>query len=646
MKKFIMTVAVAGLLAIAGSASAATFVYTGGIIKVGSHGTHIADLQNCMNSLGYSTGFADGQFGQMTKAGVMAFQASKGLFPDGIIGPKTGPQFTAACATVDGGSSTTLPDGCTSTMGYSSTTGEKCDGSDSSTTLPEGCTSTVGYSPLTGEKCDGSDSSSTTMGTSGEEASLSNYNLKAGSDDTIREGEKEEVARIEFDVDDADFALERVDLTFDYTGTAAGEDKPWKAFKKVILKADGKEIASKSVDDQDDWKEDQDPYVLRLTDISYIVKAGDKAKLSVEVEADDSVDGTSSASNNTWDIYVDTDGIRGVDEAGISQFIGDAQVSPMVHDKESFNIEDEAAGEALTIKSSSNNPDATIFKVYDDKTSDDYKVFAFKLDADEHNIKVDHLVLTFNTTGVDLNSDGDTTDAGEAAVYDDVVDDVYVKIDGTKYDDVSVTNGNTGTATLDFDIDKDAVIDADTSENVYVYAKFREQSASTYPAGTTVSVDTASVTGEGVDDVSDSTVINGDTHTLELGVPKVTLLSKTSSLSDDQKVATFSFEVKVEAEDEDISFDKASDVVKTVIGPNDPLDGSTSVSAGNAVKISGDASLSGTTYTVLAGEDATFAVDVTIDPVAADLGVYRVELTSFAGETLEEIAGPETITVA
>ena len=603
---------VAGALAFAGSSYAATFVYTGGIIKVGSHGTQVADLQTCMNALGYSTGMVDGKFGPMTKAGVMAFQASKGLVVDGIIGPQTGPVFTAACATVDGGSSTTLPDGCTSTAGYSVTTGEKCDGSDSS---------------------------STTMGTSGEEASLSNYNLKAGSDDTIREGEKEEVARIEFDVDDADFALERVDLTFDYTGTAAGEDKPWKAFKKVILKADGKEIASKSVDDQDDWKEDQDPYVLRLTDISYIVKAGDKAKLSVEVEADDSVDGTSSALNNTWDIYVGTDGIRGVDEAGISQYEGDAT------DKESFNIEDEAAGEALTIKSSSNNPDATIFKVYDDKTSDDYKVFAFKLDADEHDIKVDRLGLRFITSDL----------------YDDVIDDMYLKIDGTKYDDIesvvyytnntfttkTAVNGTTPSqyALLTFDIDKDAVIDADTSENVYVYAKFREQSASTYPAGTTLNLATASVTGEGVDDVSDNTVITGDTHTLELGVPKVTLVSKTSSLNDSETVATFSFEVKVEADDEDISFDNATDVVYSVIGPN------TALGAGAvAQKISGDATLSGSTYTVLAGDNATFAVDVVIDAPNPDtnptsLGVYRVELTSFAGETLEEIAGPETVSV-
>ena len=483
------------------------------------------------------------------------------------------------------------------------------------------------------------------MGTSGEEASLSNYNFKSGSDDTVHESETEEVARIEFDVDDADFALERVDLTFDYQGTAAGEDKPWKAFKKVTLKADGNEIASKTVDSEDDWKEDSNPYVLRFAGLSHVVKAGDKAKLSVEVEADDSVDGSSLASNNIWDIYVDTDGIRGVDEAGISQYAGDAT------DKERFNIEDEAAGEALTIKSSSNNPDATIFKVYDDKTSDDYKVFAFKLDADEHDIKVDHLVLKLNTTGVDINTDG-TVDSGESALYDDVVDDVYVKIDGDKYDDVNVNSTSTGAGfggeitTLDFDIDKQAVIDADTSENVYVYVSFREQTTATYPAGTTFSVDTASVTGEGVDDVSDNTVISGDTHTLELGVPKVTLVSKTSSLNDAETVATFSFEVKVEADDEDISFDNASDVVYSVIGPN------TALGAGaTAQKISGDATLSGSTYTVLAGDSATFAVDVVVDAPTTDtnptsLGVYRVELTSFAGETLEEIAGPETVSVS
>ncbi|MDK2948974.1 MAG: hypothetical protein PWQ56_139, partial [Patescibacteria group bacterium] len=45
---------------------------------------------------------------------------------------------------------TTLPAGCTSTEGYSSTTGQPCSATSS---LPEGCTSTSGFSPITGQPC-------------------------------------------------------------------------------------------------------------------------------------------------------------------------------------------------------------------------------------------------------------------------------------------------------------------------------------------------------------------------------------------------------------------------------------------------------------------------------------------------------------
>ncbi len=50
----------------------------------------------------------------------------------------------------------TLPEGCTSTQGFSPTTGVKCDTSFNPN-LPEGCTSTQGFSPTTGVKCDSND---------------------------------------------------------------------------------------------------------------------------------------------------------------------------------------------------------------------------------------------------------------------------------------------------------------------------------------------------------------------------------------------------------------------------------------------------------------------------------------------------------
>jgi hypothetical protein len=73
-------------------------------------------------------------------------------------------QYPYGCSSTQGYSPTTgvkcdsyvntsLPAGCSSTLGYSPLTGTKCD-SYVNTSLPAGCTSTLGYSPLTGVKCD------------------------------------------------------------------------------------------------------------------------------------------------------------------------------------------------------------------------------------------------------------------------------------------------------------------------------------------------------------------------------------------------------------------------------------------------------------------------------------------------------------
>ncbi|MES2930666.1 MAG: hypothetical protein V4665_02700 [Patescibacteria group bacterium] len=74
---------------------------------------------------------------------------------------KDGSGYPTGCTSSIGYSSTTgmpctapanpLPPGCTSSMGYSVTTGQPCSGGNSG--LPAGCTSSVGYSPITGVPC-------------------------------------------------------------------------------------------------------------------------------------------------------------------------------------------------------------------------------------------------------------------------------------------------------------------------------------------------------------------------------------------------------------------------------------------------------------------------------------------------------------
>jgi hypothetical protein len=58
------------------------------IVRRGSSGFRVLQVQYVLRSLGYQIA-ADGRFGPATERAVKAFQASRGLVADGIVGPKT-----------------------------------------------------------------------------------------------------------------------------------------------------------------------------------------------------------------------------------------------------------------------------------------------------------------------------------------------------------------------------------------------------------------------------------------------------------------------------------------------------------------------------------------------------------------------------
>ncbi len=59
------------------------------VLSDGSIGSDVEALQRRLKELGFSPGAVDGEFGPGTEAAVLAFQKSKGLLADGIVGPRT-----------------------------------------------------------------------------------------------------------------------------------------------------------------------------------------------------------------------------------------------------------------------------------------------------------------------------------------------------------------------------------------------------------------------------------------------------------------------------------------------------------------------------------------------------------------------------
>ncbi|MBQ5743011.1 MAG: peptidoglycan-binding protein [Clostridia bacterium] len=58
-------------------------------VKLNSRGPDVALLQAILNRLGFNTGTVDGIFGTRTQNGVLRFQRSAGLSPDGVVGART-----------------------------------------------------------------------------------------------------------------------------------------------------------------------------------------------------------------------------------------------------------------------------------------------------------------------------------------------------------------------------------------------------------------------------------------------------------------------------------------------------------------------------------------------------------------------------
>ena len=58
-------------------------------LSPGDTGPQVKTLQQALNSLGYSVGKVDGDYGPATQVAVEKFQVAKGIAEDGVVGPET-----------------------------------------------------------------------------------------------------------------------------------------------------------------------------------------------------------------------------------------------------------------------------------------------------------------------------------------------------------------------------------------------------------------------------------------------------------------------------------------------------------------------------------------------------------------------------
>jgi len=534
------------------SASACT-VYVRDL-TLGSTGSDVVALQTFLQEKGHLTipaGVSKGYFGELTRAALGRYQASQSISPTaGYFGSITRANVNIACA-AGGGTIPTNP------------------GNNNDDDL------------------------------SGGEASLEAFDISSGDDSDVREGSTADIAEIEFDVEDGDVLINRIDIQL--VADDANEEKdPWDTFDSIRIMIDGKEIAEKDISDEDEYL-DEDNGTLRFSNIKYKVDEGETATMIVEIEAQKNVDGADSG-DSTWTINVLEDGIRATDAEGIQQYVGDDSETV------SFEVVSQGEDDELDVSSSSEDPDSTTLKVEDNKKSDEHAIFAFDLQSGDADVEID-------TVQVVLESDVSVSN---------VISDLILEIDGEQFDDWSFVGTGTSTRTVEFDIDGDYTLDADDEVTAVLIAEFKSANGSNYNPGATIqaSIEDGAIEGEGADDVVSEGTASGETHTLEISgivIDKSGFSDEGSEKNNDGGTSRdFKFTFDVEAFEED--FYVATSSVNVFV------EGAGSATVTYTVTSTGDEDTNDI-FTVEEGETETFTVVVTVSNVSVN-GQYRVGLDS------------------
>jgi len=567
LKKFLAGSIAVAALAFAMTASAYDFGTT--TLKVGSTGDAVKAVQTVVGAT------VDGVYGSLTAAKVKVWQAANGLTADGVFGAQS-----------------------------------KAVANASSTVTTTATVTTT--------------SSSSSSSLSGDAGDLSLSSTSSDVEDSVKEGDEENVLGMKAEAEDSDIKITnlKVELWNDGSDTDSSE-KISRYFDEVKVYLDDEEVGSADASDFDrdangSDGDDTDLYTKSISLSGAIVSKGNDAKLYVALVASDNIDSEDEGAKWT----VEATSIRYTDGTG-------AVMSDSISYSNDVDFDNASKDDDLSIKTSTSDPDDSTVEVYDDEKSDDTLVGAFKFDVDEDSSDINIYELPIGVTVADNTVDLDS--------IEDIIDSLYVEIDGDEYDadvDDDLTSA-TDTASYVVDLnDEDVTIEAGDTIEVKIYATFNDQDGN-YDSGTTVSfdVDAEDIDAEGADDLTSEELsgsFNGSDFTLETDAVSLDLTdvawstSFTSDEDTDIYTATFEFDVTA-PEDQDIYL------------PLDDFDFSTTGDEGieftvsnsgvaTAVNFSSDdASEEDNGYLVEAGGTASFTLAIDVE---GDGSGHKVTITS------------------
>jgi len=468
------------------------------------------------------------------------------------------------------------------------------------------------------------DDSSSNNDLSGGDGDIQNISqTTSGTETTLGEAKTEDVLGFDLEADensDLDVTSVKVQIGVGSDGST----RLTRYLDTVSITLDGDEVGSV---DASDFSRDGATSTATIALKDSVVKSGDEARFYVTATANDSIN--DSDLDNTLNVAVTR--VRVEDASGAVLTEDVTTVSDTV------DFEDAAANDDARVKSSSATRDAGLLKVDANTSSDEFDILTFDIKVDDQSSDA---VITSLPVSLSIDNGSSTG----ALTVENLIQDLYVEIDGTKYDDyafndATVAANATESITATFTIDEGdlEVASGDTVEAV-LFVKFAKQSGN-YSEGTTVD---ASVVGSAIDAENPegdvmvlSGTANGEVQTVQIAAATVEDFSW--SVNNTGTIVDFFFTVTAEDENFDVL---SASIASTTTGTATTSAGVLSLSTGDADVISGG-------FEVLDGDTATFRVRYSL--TTGTNGLYKeFKITSVAGQeipTAKQVSPTATVNV-
>lgn len=485
----------------------------------------------------------------------------------------------------------------------------------------------------------------------GGEASLEDFDaLSTPSDEELAEGDSEvAVFGFEFDVEDGDAEVNRIDVNFDAQSNSefggVAEDEPWNTIEAVQLWSGDEMIAEEDADSEDDWSDKgSDVYQLRFSGLEEVIDEGETAEFTVSVTIQNVDD---SDLDQTWKVWVPANGVRARDGAGIDQYTGSDS------EFETFDVEQAGSDTELKLTTSSSNPKASTVKVDTENTTDDVTVLVFEVEAEDGEITLNDLLFYATTS---------------TSVISGVVSDATLELDGNVVgdlawdDDCNGTANGTGASSFScmlFDLeeeDDELTLEKDEKITGKLMIDLKK-TQDNYPNGTTVEFDVREadrnawevedVNGDSLASGDRTGTANGERHTLQSEGLFAEIISieevKTAGDNNANDSGDFKIKFDVSAFDDTFYISATTSAATTFTYRVEDGSGST-VSTTTSAAVSSTATKEGDSYRIDDGDTEEFTLTVTLNPDLTNY--YRIELDSFLYGTSATNPGSASHTAA